>query len=100
MCESGRTEPGRVPNLARVNVTRAVMAFSILVAIVGSYLLYSQTNLNRWVSVAILAAGLFVFIGLVIVIFAEGGRDDRIASARPTPAVEDEGPALQPDAPR
>lgn len=59
-----------------MNATRTVMWMVGLVAIlVGAFLLYFETGLDRWVSLGIVGAGLLVFVGLAVMTFAGGARD-------------------------
>jgi len=59
-----------------MNPTRTVIWMVGLVAILaGAYLLYFEANLERWVSIGILGAGLLVFIGLAVMTFASGQSD-------------------------
>lgn len=56
-----------------MNPTRTVIWMVGLVAILaGAYLLYFEANLDRWVSLGILGAGLLVFAGLAVMTFASG----------------------------
>lgn len=64
-----------------MNATRIVMWLVGLVAILaGAYMLYFEADLDRWVSLGVLGAGLLLFIGLAIMAFAGSSRGDDDAS--------------------
>lgn len=65
-----------------MNATRTVIWMVGLVAILaGAYLLYFEANLDRWVSLGILGAGVLVFIGVAVMTFAGS------AASEPAPRV-------------
>lgn len=60
-----------------MNATRTVMWMVGLVAILaGAYLLYFEAGLDRWVSIGIVGAGVLIFVGLAVMTFAGGARDN------------------------
>lgn len=79
-----------------MNATRGiVMSVGIAIVLVGAYLLYFEADLNRWVSIGILTAGILLFIGVAVMAFAGGGRSDPVANAPPTSVVQDNRPVVQ-----
>lgn len=72
-----------------MNPTRTVIWMVGLVAILaGAYLLYFEANLDRWVSIGILGAGLLLFIGLAVMTFASGQSDAAPSRVREETVVE------------
>lgn len=72
-----------------MNPTRMVIWMVGLVAILaGAYLLYFEANLDRWVSIGILGAGLLVFIGLAVMTFASGAPSEPRTAVREETVVE------------
>lgn len=51
-------------------------ALGIGLIIGGVYLFYFEANLARWFSVTLLGAGVLLFLGLVVLMFAGGRGDD------------------------
>lgn len=60
-----------------MNTNRLVMwLLGIGLIIGGVYLFYFEANLARWFSVSILGAGVLLFLGLIVLMFAGGRGDD------------------------
>lgn len=76
-----------------------VMLVGIAVVLLGTYLLYFQANLDRWISIGILTAGILLFVGVCIMAFAGGARTDpaRAQAAPPTTVVQDNRPVRRND---
>lgn len=63
-----------------MNTTRAILlAVGVVTVLVGAYLLYFEANLDRWVSIGIVTAGILLFIGVVVMMFAGGAKSDPVA---------------------
>lgn len=62
-----------------MNTARMVMwVLGIGLMIGGVYLFYFEANLARWFSVTLLGAGVLLFVGLLVLMFAGGrGGDSR-----------------------
>jgi hypothetical protein len=58
-------------NAARV----VVFILGLALVLVGAWMLFTQTGLDRWVPIGIAAAGLLVLIGLLVIGFSESGGD-------------------------
>jgi len=71
-----------------MNVTRTVMwLVGLVVLVLGAYMIYFEAGLDRWVSLGIVGAGLLIFIGLSVMAFAGGARNDpptRVVREPPT----------------
>ncbi len=60
-----------------MNTTRAVLwGLGIVLILVSAYIFYFEANLSRWFSVTILAAGMLLFVGLLVLTFAGGDHGD------------------------
>lgn len=60
-----------------MNAGQAVMwLLGIALILGGVYLFYFEANLARWFSVTLLGAGVLLFLGLVVLMFAGGRSDD------------------------
>lgn len=60
-----------------MNTARMVMwALGIGLIVGGAYLFYFEANLARWFSVTLLGAGVLLFLGLLVLMFAGGRGDD------------------------
>lgn len=60
-----------------MNTTRAALwGVGIVLILVSAYIFYFEANLSRWFSVTILAAGMLLFVGLLVLTFAGGRHDD------------------------
>src|SRR5687767_704493 len=66
--------------LELMNTTRAIlMSVGVVTVLVGAYLLYFEANLDRWVSIGIVTAGILLFVGVCVMMFAGGAKTDPVA---------------------
>ena len=73
-----------------MNTMRGIfMLVGVVVVVFGAYLLYDQADLNRWVGIGIVTAGILIFVGLAIMAFAGGSKADPPAPAQPSNIVQD-----------
>lgn len=78
-----------------MNATRAIlMSAGIVIVLVGAYLLYFEANLDRWISIGILTAGILLFVGMCVMAFAGGARSDG-ARNQPTTVVQENREVVQ-----
>ena len=60
-----------------MNATRAIfLVLGIAFILAGAYMLFFQANLDRWISVGILTAGILIFVGVVVLGFAGSAPSD------------------------
>lgn len=81
-----------------MNTTRAIlMSVGVVTVLVGAYLLYFEANLDRWVSIGIVTAGILLFIGVCVMMFAGGAKTDPVApqNTRGSTVVQDNRPVTQ-----
>jgi len=72
-----------------MNMMRTILMLGgTLIVLAGAYLLYFEADLNRWLSIGILTAGILVFVGVSIMAFAGGARADAPAAER-TRVIQD-----------
>lgn len=75
------------------------MMVGVGVLLIGAYLFYFQADLDRWVSIGIVTAGILVFVGVCIMMFAGGARTDP-ATTRSPAVVQDNRETVQRNDPR
>ncbi|MHB8605388.1 MAG: hypothetical protein ACYDCK_09040 [Thermoplasmatota archaeon] len=52
--------------------TRALLWFvGVAVVIVGIWMLFFQTDLQRWIPMTVLTAGVIIFVGVAVMTFAD-----------------------------
>lgn len=79
-----------------MNASRAIfLALGIAFILVGVYLMFFEANLDRWVSIGVLTAGVLVFVGVLVMGFAGNAPADpprEVARSRDrdTPVVIDQ----------
>lgn len=83
--------------LELMNTTRAIlMAVGVVTVLVGAYLLYFEANLDRWVSIGIVTAGILLFVGVCVMMFAGGAKTDPASNnTRGSTVVQENRPVTQ-----
>lgn len=71
------------------------MSAGVVIVLFGAYLLYFEADLNRWISIGLLTAGILLFVGVCVMMFAGGARSDPPEAARPTSVIQDNRPVVR-----
>lgn len=82
------------------------MAVGLIIVVAAAYLLYFEADLNRWLSMGILSAGILLFVGLAVMMFAGSAPSEPPARTQPaspgppTTVVQHNRPAVHRNEPR
>ena len=75
-----------------VSAGRAILYFlGVILVIAALAMFFFQTNLDRWVPVGFLAAGVLLIIGLAVMSFADNAPEDRSYRRTDTHHHDDDG---------
>ena len=82
-----------------MNTLRGILMMAgVGILLIGAYLFYFQADLDRWVSIGIVTAGILVFVGVCVMMFAGGARAD--PAPRSPGVVQDNREVVQRNDPR